>query len=63
MHLRIQTYGKCHQKMRACSHRPADKVDSQKVLEKGLDDLIALCDTVLEKFESAAAEADVAQET
>jgi len=41
MHLRIQTY---------------DNADAQKVLEKGLDDLIALCDTVLEKFEEAEAD-------
>jgi hypothetical protein len=32
----------------------ADGVESEKVLEKGLDDLIALCDIVLEKFEKAA---------
>jgi len=46
MNLRIQTY---------------DGIDAQKVLEKGLDDLIALCDTVVEKFEKA--ENDFEQET
>jgi len=39
MNLRIQTY---------------DNVEAQKVLEKGLDDLMALCDIMLEKFEAAA---------
>jgi len=39
MHLRIQTY---------------DGVEAEKVLEKGLDDLITLCDIVLDKFEKAA---------
>jgi len=39
MNLRIQTY---------------DNVEAQKVLERGLDDLVALCDIMLEKFETAA---------
>jgi DNA-directed RNA polymerases I and III subunit RPAC2 len=41
MNLRIQTY---------------DNIEAQKVLEKGLDDLMTLCDIMLEKFEQAAAE-------
>jgi len=41
MHLRIQTY---------------DGVSAQDVLEKGLDDLMDLCDVVVEKFEAAQGE-------
>lgn len=38
MNLRIQTY---------------DNVDAHDVLEKGLKDLMELCDVVVEKFEGA----------
>jgi DNA-directed RNA polymerase I and III subunit RPAC2 len=38
MHLRIQTY---------------DNVNVQDVLDKGLTDLMELCDVVVEKFEDA----------
>jgi len=41
MHLRIQTY---------------DNVNVQDVLEKGLTDLMGLCDVVIDKFESAQEE-------
>jgi len=47
MHLRIQTY---------------DEVPAQECLEKGLDDLKALCDIVIEKFEDARDEFEESQQ-
>lgn len=55
MHLRIQTYGtlKAHISVRmiVAHGSPGDNVHD--VLEKGLNDLIDLCDIVVDKFEAA----------
>lgn len=55
MNLRIQTYG---QSPHLLIKRPwnltiLDDVNVQDVLEKGLNDLMDLCDVVLEKFVEA----------
>jgi DNA-directed RNA polymerases I and III subunit RPAC2 len=62
MHIRIQTWGE----FRCSLQRPPDKTKEKLIgfhvvegtapveaLEKGLDDLMDLCDVVSEKFEAA----------
>lgn len=52
MNLRIQTWGKdrsdCEEKQIADKH--TDEVNVYDVLEKGLSDLMDLCDVVVDKF-------------
>lgn len=52
MNLRIQTYGKHHLPWTDpdCMLTVADGVSVYSVLEKGLEDLMAMCDVVEEKF-------------
>jgi len=53
MHIRIQTYGMWLSFRQVLALTGADGVNAQDVLEKGLDDLMALCDVVIEKFQDA----------
>jgi len=57
MHLRIQTYGTFSLAGRLGSGPflicRTDNKNAQEVLEKGLDDLMALCDVVEKKFDEA----------
>lgn len=52
MNLRIQTYGEYinHVNNTIIDHSTIDEVNVIDVLEKGLKDLMALCDVVTDKF-------------
>lgn len=51
MNLRIQTYGKSNSfPCRPFSNNGSDNVSVYQVLEKGLEDLMAMCDVVTDKF-------------
>ena len=52
MNLRVQTYPLDHPQFQSIPGRPKDEVyTSLEALEKGLDDLMQLCDVMTQKFE------------
>jgi len=52
MNLRIQTYGKSYMRgyINLATNTSLDGVSVYTVLEKGLEDLMAMCDVVEQKF-------------
>ena len=52
MNLRIQTYGRLHTRtyFYHATNEHSDGVSVYTVLEKGLEDLMAMCDVVEQKF-------------
>jgi len=50
MNLRIQTYGASCSCPGGLGQRPSDGINVYTVLEKGLEDLMSICDVVEEKF-------------
>ena len=61
MNLRIQTYGMLSRRRRLIVGE--DRKTAVDALEKGLDDLMALCEVVEDKFQSALEEKNSKMET